>query len=58
MLIKLANCSSCQNQISPDDLGVVKFNCPHCGEFPVVRCSKCRNLGNTYRCYNCGFIGP
>lgn len=58
MSIKLASCSSCQTQISPDDLGVVKFKCPSCGEFPITRCTRCRNLGNTYRCYNCGFIGP
>jgi hypothetical protein len=58
MLLKLTNCSCCQSQISPDDLGVVKFNCPNCNEFPIVRCSKCRNLGNLFRCHNCNFTGP
>ncbi|MFQ6124317.1 MAG: zinc finger domain-containing protein [Candidatus Heimdallarchaeota archaeon] len=39
-------------------MGTVSFGCPVCGILSIVRCSKCRRLGNTYKCPNCGFVGP
>ncbi|MHA2136770.1 MAG: zinc finger domain-containing protein [Candidatus Hodarchaeales archaeon] len=25
---------------------------------PIIRCERCRKLGNRYICPNCGFSGP
>ncbi|MFW9856864.1 MAG: zinc finger domain-containing protein [Candidatus Thorarchaeota archaeon] len=25
---------------------------------PIIRCERCRQLGNRYTCPNCGFTGP
>lgn len=57
-MIQMPHCSCCQTQIVPEDIGTVRFNCPECNQFPITRCGKCRNLGNQFKCHNCGFSGP
>ena len=56
--ITMPRCACCSRPIAPDDIGTVSFGCPVCGILPIIRCSKCRQLGNTYKCPNCGFVGP
>lgn len=36
----------------------VKFECPSCLEAIIIRCRKCKALGNKYTCPKCGFVGP
>ncbi len=36
----------------------VKFVCPRCGQYTVIRTQKSRKLGITYKCPICGFEGP
>ncbi|MBD3192439.1 MAG: RNA-binding protein [Candidatus Heimdallarchaeota archaeon] len=55
---EMPSCSSCFRKISPNDIGSVKFRCPECGDVVIVRCSRCRNLGNDFKCPACGFEGP
>ncbi len=56
MVLEL-RCTTCKENVIADE-GWVKFLCPNCGEFLIVRCSKCRRLANPYRCEKCGFEGP
>ncbi|MEX2721761.1 MAG: zinc finger domain-containing protein [Candidatus Wukongarchaeota archaeon] len=51
-------CSCCSRIVSPKDRGANKFPCPNCGAITIVRCSRCRKLGNSYKCPNCSFWGP
>lgn len=50
-------CTSCNVNIV-NDQGAVKFPCPNCGKYTVIRCSKCRKIVAKYKCPNCGFEGP
>ncbi|MCD6590755.1 MAG: DUF1610 domain-containing protein [Candidatus Aenigmarchaeota archaeon] len=50
-------CSSCGVKVETMD-NWVEFHCPSCGKTTIVRCSRCRKLGNTYECESCGVIGP
>ena len=50
-------CTSCNTKITNQE-GTVRFLCPNCGEFEIVRCGRCRRLGMKYKCPNCGFEGP
>lgn len=50
-------CLSCNTNIA-NDAGTVKFNCPECGKFEVVRCVECRKNVVKYTCPSCGFEGP
>jgi predicted RNA-binding Zn-ribbon protein involved in translation (DUF1610 family) len=56
--IPISRCSSSKKPVSPDDVGTVRFLCPNCGNFTIVRSSQSRSLGNPYLCHNCGFKGP
>ena len=50
-------CSSTKKLVS-NDKGAVKFACPQCGKFEIVRSSNARAQGIKYTC-PCGeFIGP
>ncbi|MHA1990442.1 MAG: zinc finger domain-containing protein [Candidatus Hodarchaeales archaeon] len=57
-MIQMSHCSCCQTQIVPEDVGTVRFDCPECNQFLIIRCGRCRNLGNQFKCHNCGFSGP
>ena len=50
-------CGSCNTSIV-NDIGAVKFPCPKCGKYTVIRCLKCRKIVSKYKCPNCGFEGP
>ncbi|MHC1598621.1 MAG: zinc finger domain-containing protein [Candidatus Methanofastidiosia archaeon] len=49
-------CTSCKRKITPKEK-MVKFPCPEC-EMEIIRCEKCRVLGNKYKCPGCEFEGP
>ncbi len=49
-------CTSCHREVNPGEY--VEFRCPACGEVTIVRCSRCRAIGNEYVCPVCGFVGP
>ena len=50
-------CSSCGKNVEAEDEWV-EFNCPACGKDHIIRCSKCKELENTYECTKCKFVGP
>ncbi len=50
----MKSCSSCGSGTSD----YVEFACPSCGKAKVVRCKKCRENENPYKCKDCGFEGP
>jgi predicted RNA-binding Zn-ribbon protein involved in translation (DUF1610 family) len=58
MTIKLENSSSSNKVIPPTDFGAIRFSCPNCGDFIIIRSSQDRNFGNRYVCHKCGFVGP
>ena len=56
--ISMDRCNPCQVAVMPSEHGTTKFPCPNCGMITVIRCERCRKLGNRYTCPNCGFNGP
>jgi len=40
------------------DPGSVKFPCPKCGKYEIVRPKKERQIVIKYKCPNCEFEGP
>ncbi len=56
--IKMQRCNPCQVAVMPSEHGTTRFPCPSCGMIPIIRCERCRKLGNRYACPNCGFNGP
>ncbi|MCS4541675.1 MAG: zinc finger domain-containing protein [Euryarchaeota archaeon] len=48
-------CTSCGGNL---DLGSIEFPCPNCGDVIIVRCSRCRQVSNRYKCVKCQFSGP
>ena len=50
-------CLSCKKRVA-NNPGVVKFMCPGCGKYEIVRCKSCRQNAAKYKCPNCNFIGP
>jgi Zn-ribbon RNA-binding protein len=55
--VRGAKCISCNVSIV-NDPGAVKFSCPSCGKYAVIRCSNCRKIVAKYKCPLCGFEGP
>ena len=51
------NCISCGTDVRAKE-NWVKFECPKCGEYEILRCSTCKALSNPYKCPKCGFEGP
>ncbi|MEM4282428.1 MAG: zinc finger domain-containing protein [Candidatus Woesearchaeota archaeon] len=49
-------CVSCKSPIV-NQTGSVRFLCPACGKYEIIRCRHCRVLGAKYGCV-CGFEGP
>ncbi|MFX0182978.1 MAG: zinc finger domain-containing protein [Candidatus Hodarchaeota archaeon] len=56
--IRMQRCNPCQVAVMPSEHGTTRFPCPSCGMISIVRCERCRKLGNRYICPNCGFTGP
>ena len=50
-------CTSCNVRIT-NLTGSVKFNCPKCNKFQIVRCTHCRKVISPYVCPSCNFKGP
>ena len=50
-------CSSCGREVEAEQ-NWVEFDCPACGKDHIIRCQKCKELGNKYNCSKCGFVGP
>jgi predicted RNA-binding Zn-ribbon protein involved in translation (DUF1610 family) len=50
-------CLSCKKQVT-NEAGSVKFMCPNCGKYEIVRCNHCRKIAAKYKCPECGFEGP
>jgi len=48
-------CNSCKKEF---DAQGVRFVCPSCGKFEIIRCGHCRKLAARYICEDCGFSGP
>jgi predicted RNA-binding Zn-ribbon protein involved in translation (DUF1610 family) len=46
------------NRSVANDTGSVKFNCPKCGKYEIVRSSMARKNVVKYKCPSCGFEGP
>lgn len=51
----MKKCTSCSKEVVND---FVEFKCPSCEKKKLVRCKHCRNTSKTYKCEECGFIGP
>lgn len=53
----MLKCTSCGvSLIGQEDF--VKFKCPNCGEVEIIRCRRCKQLSNRYKCTKCEFEGP
>jgi len=50
-------CISCKKSITNSE-GAAKFNCPGCGNQPIIRCKHCREIASKYTCPGCNFTGP
>jgi len=50
-------CISCKRDVS-NMTGTVRFKCPNCGKYEIVRCIDCRINAVKYICPACGFEGP
>jgi Zn-ribbon RNA-binding protein len=50
-------CTSCKINVA-NKAGTVKFKCPSCQKFDIVRCENCRKTVAKYVCPSCGFTGP
>ncbi|MBU0667158.1 MAG: zinc finger domain-containing protein [Nanoarchaeota archaeon] len=50
-------CLSCKANIT-NGKGTVKFLCPKCSKYEIIRCKKCREIIAKYICPECGFTGP
>ncbi|MBS3159934.1 DUF1610 domain-containing protein [Candidatus Woesearchaeota archaeon] len=55
--MKEEKCISCNIRIL-NQKGTVKFRCPQCGQFDIIRCPSCRKSAIKYKCPNCSFVGP
>lgn len=50
-------CVSCNTTIA-NERGSVRFLCPKCGKYEIIRCKNCRQIVAQYTCPGCGFTGP
>ncbi|OYT31213.1 RNA-binding protein [Candidatus Woesearchaeota archaeon ex4484_78] len=53
----MLQCTSCKKDVT-NEKGVVRFLCPNCGKYEIVRCVSCRKKAIKYTCPECGFTGP
>ena len=56
--ITMPRCNSCNKVIHPRDISTIAFICANCGKGIIIRCSKCRKIGNTAKCPVCGYEYP
>ncbi|MBC8500511.1 MAG: DUF1610 domain-containing protein [Nanoarchaeota archaeon] len=50
-------CISCKTTVA-NETGSVRFLCPKCGKYEIVRCKNCRQIVAKYTCPKCEFTGP
>ena len=50
-------CSSCGKEVEAEQ-NWVEFDCPACSKDHIIRCQKCKEMGNKYACKKCSFVGP
>ncbi|MDP7079418.1 MAG: zinc finger domain-containing protein [Candidatus Undinarchaeales archaeon] len=55
--MEAATCASCGMNSLLAQYFVI-FPCPNCGKATVARCGRCKALGRSYECGECGFEGP
>ena len=51
------NCTTCGTHVTSRK-NFVEFDCPSCGETRILRCNKCKESSNKYKCNECEFVGP
>ncbi|MBN2142832.1 DUF1610 domain-containing protein [Candidatus Woesearchaeota archaeon] len=56
-IIRGDHCTSCNTSVV-NESGAVKFKCPGCGKYEIIRCANCRKIVTKYKCPSCGFEGP
>ncbi|MCK4521598.1 MAG: RNA-binding protein [Nanoarchaeota archaeon] len=50
-------CISCKKKIT-NMAGTVRFMCPGCLKYKIIRCKNCREKAVKYKCPSCNFVGP
>jgi predicted RNA-binding Zn-ribbon protein involved in translation (DUF1610 family) len=51
----MKTCTTCIKIVSDEK---TEFKCPDCGKTTIVRCDHCKTTSKTYKCKECGFVGP
>ena len=51
----MEKCTGCNKEVTTN---YTQFKCPSCGKNKIIRCNRCKATSKTYRCKECGFIGP
>jgi predicted RNA-binding Zn-ribbon protein involved in translation (DUF1610 family) len=51
----MERCTSCNKEVAN---GYTNFKCPKCGKSKIIRCDSCKATAKSYKCPECGFIGP
>lgn len=54
----MTDVSTSSNKRIANDSGSVKFTCPNCGKFEIIRGLQERKKATKYTCPECGFTGP
>lgn len=54
----MSNTCTTTNKRIANDPGSVRFKCPNCGKYEIVRSTQSRKLAVKYTCPECGFSGP
>ena len=57
IIMEAVKCVSTHARIA-NEKGSVRFTCPKCGEYEIVRSLLARKNATPYTCPNCGFNGP
>lgn len=57
MAINQEKCISTKKSITNDG-GAVKFLCPNCGKYTIIRSQHARKIAAKYICPECSFEGP
>jgi predicted RNA-binding Zn-ribbon protein involved in translation (DUF1610 family) len=57
IIMEKLSCTSCKKLVAVIS-GSVKFLCPGCAKYQIVRCGDCRKMAAKYKCPGCGFEGP
>jgi len=51
----MKTCTTCNKVVTNKH---IEFKCPECGKSTIVRCESCKIDAKTYKCKECGFVGP